>query len=418
MAIPSTGCHRYLVETPNLLRRQDPMRIYAACPAECQTAEAAVLYGTDRAVDNANKERPSYGHGRANSLAFGVANVSLSPNPSWNELIKESTTVKRGREFQLQLASVQEVGRISPHLELAHVKNRKLLTEVGGSSQATRDAIAQEWADERGRLHGLVRTRLAQTDQKDVYIFVHGYNNSFDDAVFRAGEVWHFMGRVGVPIAYTWPSGRGGIRGYAYDRESGEFTVGHLRRFIQSVAECPDVERIHLVAHSRGCDVTISALRELHLSIVAQGNSTQQELKLENLVLAAPDVDEEVFMQRFVGEGLLQAAKRTTIYASEHDRAIELTDLVFASRRRLGMLGVKDFNPKMKRGLARLPNVQFIECKLKGLWIGHSYVFEHPAALSDLILVLRDRRPPGVENGRPLHQPAEGLWELTDEYLR
>src|SRR5262249_42569188 len=147
-----------------------------------------------------------------------------------------------------------------------------------------------------------LQNRLAQSPLKDVYIFVHGFNNTFDDAVFRAAEVWHFMGRVGVPIAYTWPAGLGGIRGYAYDRESGEFTVGHLREFIRSVATCPGVERVHLVAHSLGVHVTISALLELHLIYAAQGKSTKCELKLENLVLAAPDVDEELFMQRFVGE--------------------------------------------------------------------------------------------------------------------
>jgi esterase/lipase superfamily enzyme len=174
---------------------------------------------------------------------------------------------------------------------------------------------------------------------------------------------------------------------------------------------------VHLVAHSRGCDVVISALRELNIGYRAQGKSTQKELKLENLILAAPDVDEDVFKQRFVSENLLQAARRTTVYASQYDRAIELSDLIFASRRRLGVFSVRDVNPKMRQMLAKLPNVQFIECKLSGLWIGHSYVFEHPAALSDLILVLRDRRDPGAENGRPLAHPGEGIWELTDDYL-
>jgi esterase/lipase superfamily enzyme len=249
-----------------------------------------------------------------------------------------------------------------------------------------------------------------------VYIFVHGFNNTFEDAIFAAAEVWHFLGRSGVPIAYTWPAGRGGIRGYAYDRESGEYTVSHLRRFIRAVADCPDVERIHLIAHSRGCEVAMSALRELHLSIAAQGKSTQQELRLENLVLAAPDVDEQIFLERFVGENLLQHARRTTIYTSSGDRAIELSDLIFASRNRLGSLAVKDFSPKVKHTLAKLPNVQFIECKLTGMWIGHGYVFTNPAALSDLILVLRDRCPPGAENGRPL-RPVDGIWELTDDYL-
>ncbi len=410
----TSGCHRYLVETPNLLRHQDAQRYFANCPADCETADAAVLYATDRAVEietTNTKEYKSKGYGfnRATSLSFGVAGVSLNPNPTWKELINESTLANRGRDFELKLASVREEGTF----DLRALPSKSPLPNLIVPAKTERMAAMHQGLFER-----LLRDRLSKAADKDVYIFVHGFNNTFEDSVFRAAEVWHFMGRNGVPIAYSWPAGRGGIRGYAYDRESGEFTVGHLRRFIHSVADCPDVERVHLVAHSRGCDVTISALRELHLGFAAQGKSTQQELKLENLVLAAPDVDEEVFLQRFVGEGLLKAARRTTIYASEHDKAIELTDVIFASRRRLGMLGVKDFNTKMKHGLARMPNVQFIECKLSGLWIGHSYVFTHPAALSDLILVLRDRRPPGAEHGRPLRQPAEGIWELTDDYLK
>jgi esterase/lipase superfamily enzyme len=408
LLLPASGCHRYLVQTPNLLQNQDPHQVYAACPESSRTAEAAVLYATDRAIVEHSKINPTYGHGRANSLAFGVAAVSLQPHPSWKELIQESTQVKRGREFELKLAGVREYGRIQAPIEQMVER---------GPDQAISQASARQDRTEVKAFHELLRGRLGDATHKDVYVFVHGFNNTFDDAVFRAAEVWHFMGRVGVPIAYTWPAGLGGIRGYAYDRESGEFTVGHLRELILCVAECPGVERVHLVAHSRGVDVTISALRELHLIYTAQGKSTQRELKLENLVLAAPDVDEDVFMQRFVGENLLQAARRTTIYASQYDKAIELTDIVFASRRRLGTLAIKDFSPKMKQGLAKLPNVQFIECKISGWFLSHSYVFTQPAALSDMILVLRDRRDPGAANGRPLRQPAEGIWELTDDYL-
>ena len=307
----------------------------------------------------------------------------------------------------MKLARVQTDGEVQAPIEQA------VLNGQGGTivpATAFQDQAAN------ARLHEIIRRQLAPTAHKDVFIFVHGFNCTFDDAVFRAAEVWHFMGRVGVPIAYSWPAGHGGLRGYPYDRESSEYTVTHLRQFIKAVAACPDVERVHLIAHSRGCDVAMSALRELNLEIAAQRKSTQRELKLENLVLAAPDVDEEVFLQRFVAENLLQAARRTTIYISASDAAIELSGAVFASRR-LGALGVKDFTPRLKESLAKMPKVQFIECHVSGLAESHNYVFTHPAALSDLILVLRDRRDPGAANGRPLRQPAEGVWELTDDYL-
>ncbi len=405
---PAAGCHQYLVETPHLLRQQDPSQVYASCPPNCQTPTAAILYATDRAVDSGDDKNPVYGYGRANLLAFGVANVSLNPHPTWNELIDDSTKGKRSKDYEMKLASVNVAGQIKGRLDPEI---------IGEPSHVITKAVAEEIVHQRGRFCELLESRLAQSARKDVYIFVHGYNNTFEDGVFRAAEVWHFMGRVGVPISYSWPAGLGGLRGYAYDRESGEFTVSHLRHFIRMVAECPEVERVHIVAHSRGTDVTASALRELHLGYRAQGKSTQKELKLENLVLAAPDIDEEVFKQRFVAENLCTAARRTTIYVSNADRAIEAADIIFASRQRLGSLAIKDINPKMRQALANQPNVQLIECKLSNWSLNHSYVFSNPAALSDLILVLRDGRAPGAANGRPLNQPTEGVWELTDSYM-
>jgi esterase/lipase superfamily enzyme len=403
LLLVGAGCQRQLVATPTLLYQQDPKQVFAACAQDDQMPVAQVLYATDRARDDAG----NYGYSRSTNLAFGTAQVNLNPHPTWSELIQESTRPNREREFELKLAKLEERGRIKNRLDPSLEPDPTIV------QASFHDSIHQQ-----DQFREMLCHRLARTPQKDVYIFIHGYNNTFEDAVFRAAEVWHFMGRMGVPVAYTWPAGYGGIRGYAYDRESGEFTVSHLREFIKLIATCAEVERVHLVAHSRGTEITISALRELNLYYSGQGLSTQQELKLENLVLAAPDVDEEVFLQRCVAENLLMAARRTTIYVSDRDRAIEAVDLVFASRHRLGALAVEDVHPKMRQKLAKMPNVQLIECKLSGWTLTHSYVFTHPAALSDLILVLRDRRGPGAANGRPLRQPAEGVWELTDDYLK
>src|SRR5207253_2224959 len=152
----------------------------------------------------------------------------------------------------------------------------------------------------------MVQARVAGSDYKDVFVFIHGFNSAFEDAVFRAAEVWHFLGRVRVPLVYTWPAGHGGLRGYAYDRESGEFTVS----------------------------------------------------------------------------------------ASPRDRAIELADLIFASRGRLGTFAPRDFSPRARQALAQVPNLHFVDCKVTHFSNTHDYVFTHPAALSDLILVLRTRSDP------------------------
>ena len=97
-------------------------------------------------------------------------------------------------------------------------------------------------------------------------IFVHGYNNDFTDSVRTIGNLWHFMGRQGVPIAYTWPAGAGGLAGYTTDRESCEFTIFHLKTFLEDLAADPEIEKIHILAHSRGTDVSVTAVRELAIA--------------------------------------------------------------------------------------------------------------------------------------------------------
>ncbi|MFB3076629.1 MAG: alpha/beta hydrolase, partial [Lysobacterales bacterium] len=43
---------------------------------------------------------------------------------------------------------------------------------------------------------------------------------------------------------------RGGASGYIYDRESGEFTVHHLKNLIRSLSGTPEIKRIHMYFHS------------------------------------------------------------------------------------------------------------------------------------------------------------------------
>jgi esterase/lipase superfamily enzyme len=395
-----------LVATPNVLLKQDPEKVFAACPAACQLPTMDVLYATDRAaVPSANG--PNYGYDRSRQLSYGVASVNLAPEPSWKQLVADSTRTERRSSYALRAGTCQQAGSFDPGLHRVEPK--------GGGVQMAADTVS-DFAQQQKQLQGLLADRMSQAEQKDVYVFVHGVADSFDDALFRTAEVWHFLGRNGVPVLYSWPAGFGGIRGYAYDRESGEFTVFHLKYFLRMIATTPGVERVHIIAHSRGTDVAITALRELHLAFQGEGKDTQAELKLENLVLAAPDMDEDVFMQRFVAENLLRAAKRTTIYTSPNDRALGLAELVFAGRHRLGALGPRDFSLPARQALAKLPNLQIVDCKVTHFSTSHDYVFAHPAALSDLILVLRDRKDPGAANGRPLFQPVEGVWELHNDY--
>ena len=87
-------------------------------------------------------------------------------------------------------------------------------------------------------------------------------HNTFEGAIFALAEIWHFLGREGLPIIYAWPVGLFELFGYTHDRESSKFTVNYLKQIISWLSEQPEIENIHLIAHSRGTDVAVSAIRE------------------------------------------------------------------------------------------------------------------------------------------------------------
>ncbi len=195
----------------------------------------------------------------------------------------------------------------------------------------------------------------------------------------------------------TWPAGYPGIFGYTYDRESSEFTVLHLKRAISWISSFPEVENIHLIAHSRGTDVAISAFRELVIFARGAGISARDRYKIKNFVMAAPDLDLAVVSQRVVGERLGLEVGQGTIYSSPDDKAIGFAEKMFASPRgRLGTLDLSDVSKTevavMKANQSRITIVNF---KGESDSFGHSYFRTNPAVSSDLVLLIRYGFKPG-----------------------
>jgi len=72
---------------------------------------------------------------------------------------------------------------------------------------------------ERTRLGAWTRRSLRGKAKRHVLVFVHGFNNKFEDAVFRFAQIVHDSGAEVAPVLFTWPS-RGSVLAYGYDRES------------------------------------------------------------------------------------------------------------------------------------------------------------------------------------------------------
>jgi esterase/lipase superfamily enzyme len=393
--------------TPNVLRDGSGSRMLEAVAPEHRRAEMQVLYATDRAPMGDSAAGPRYGVQRSPSMAFGEATVALDPAPTWDELVRTTGSKPDGKRYQLKVTKVHEVGKIL-------VTPASL--EVHQGQLRFRPEVEDQFALQRDQILGMVRERLADTTRKDVFVYIHGVDNTFEDALSRAAILWHYIGRQGVFMAYTWPAGQGGAMGYFYDRESGEFTVLHLKRVLTALAACPEIERIHVIAHSRGCDVSTTALRELNIEYRARGLNPQKELKLETLVLASADLDVNVFGLRMLLENMAVIARHFVIYSSTKDQAVALSDWLFHSRTRLGVMSMNDIDPTIRELFAKLPGLQMVQCAVSGFGTSHDYLFTNPGALSDLILVLRDERNPGAANGRPLTPCGGSFWQLHNDY--
>ena len=390
------GCAtRQLMPTPNLYLNaaSDP---FATVPAHFRTSEVDVLYVTDRVGERRKDGRLEYGYGRSASLAFGACVVEIGDDVDWRTLVRESTTAKRQTRLELAVKETVELCRFPATPQTPD--------DVDAGLRASRELVRE------------IERRLEFTETKELFVFVHGYNNTFEGAVFSIAELWHFLGREGVPVAYTWPAGYGTIKGYAYDRESGEFTIYHLKQFLKAVADCGALDSVNIIAHSRGSDVVMTALRELFIEARAAGADPKEVYAIENVVLFAPDLDLDVTLQRVGAERVGTGVSRVTVYVSAFDRAIGLASWLFTSTTRLGRLRASDISGHRAQKLGQLVEIDVVDVRVKTGGVGHSYYRESPEAASDLVLLLRYNLPPGAEYGRPLGKELPNYYFLTEGY--
>jgi esterase/lipase superfamily enzyme len=409
IGLAAGGCSRQLMETPNLYAdgRENPFR---EVPPRFQSNAVDVIYVTDREPVDAPPAESKYGWGRSGAMFFGTCEVRFGKDISWGELVEASRTRKRDVSLSIRVGEAREIGR-SPKLPLP-------MDFVDGRAVPDPQRRAK-LTETRKLLQQVITERLALADEKVIYLHVHGYKNRFNDAIPVIAQIWHFLGRRGVPVAYTWPAGHPGvISGYAYDRESSEFTVYHFRELLRVLGSTEGVEKVHVIAHSRGTDVAVSAIREMLLLHGGDTDAARAAMKLGVLVLAAPDLDLDVVQQTLVADFLFEVPQRLVTYVSERDEAITVAARLFRSRTRVGQMRPADVSPDGRRRMVAFNRQsQVIDADVTGFTkFGHDYYYRHPAVSSDLILLLTGHLDPGTEHGRPLRSIEGGFWQIDNDY--
>lgn len=399
------SCTRALMPTPTVYANNRDVDPFAELRPELRTSRFEVVYATDRGVSRRTPDTLLYSTERMPRLSFGACEVEIGRGMDWEELHAESRRRNRAHQLKLAVSKTRELGQLPP---IPHVLYARNADELEAMETAKRDGI--------DRLQAIVDERLAHCRRKEAFVYVHGYNSRFDTAALTIAELWHFLGREGVPILYSWPSGVGTL-GYLAEREYGEASIGHLKTFLLALRGCEELERIHIIAHSRGCDIVTRALQELHIRFRAQGRETRGELRLGHLVLAAPDLDMYVARQRFLAEDVQNVPERLTIYTSPEDRAISISRWFHGGDSRLGSVERDELSDSNLLSFARVSNIDVVVSLAERTnFLAHRYFTDSPAVSSDLVLLLRYDYPPGSEGGRPLQQIESNLWLLPEDY--
>lgn len=241
---------------------------------------------------------------------------------------------------------------------------------------------------------GRVRAATAGAKPGDVLVYVHGYLNDFRNALFRTAQLKHDLEFPGPAIAYSWPS-QGTAAGYTLDEANAEWSAHNLKKFLNDLTAHSGKARVHVIAHSMGNRVLAAALREL---VCERGNTG----KLHHVILAAPDLDADVF-RRDVVPVLRLSATRVTLYVSEDDKALIASRLVHGYER----AGEKPIVA------ANLDTVDTTGLGAQWFELFHSYFAETKRVLQDIKRVLLHDAKPAERELKPRKTNGGDYWAFN-----
>jgi esterase/lipase superfamily enzyme len=410
-----------MMPTPVLYTGAQAKPLFTDAPAAVRTPSLDLLYITDRAPAQSPDEPEPYTSERSHSEAFGSTTILFGEDMTWDALLKQSLQVERDPPVDLKLGPTKEIGRFPP------IPYR---LDVAGTGLTRTPAIVDAHEAAKRALQAEVARRLASSPRKEVVLFVHGVANTFRDAALTMGELCHFLGREFVCGMFTWPAAgeRGVLFGYEVDYESSLFAAEHLRKTIRAIAGTAGLQRIHLVAHSRGTDVLVTAVADLGFEAYMQQSDLVRRFKIGNIVLIAPDLDPDVTVAKIfkvlsdpdIPYGSAPEPNvvlermpgfHLTLYVSPEDKALATSGWLFGSIVRLGRIQEAMFKPAQLNYGRRIGLVDVIQVQGTTDLFGHSYFVSNPGVSSDLIALLRYGLRPN-DPGRPLEEVRKPFWRI------
>jgi esterase/lipase superfamily enzyme len=315
-----------------------------------------VFYGTDRGRQQLGASTV-YGSERARRLELGRALVTV---PKAHQI----PNLERPWVYRLPFT------QIVLHSEPEDPRQHFTLKDVRPLSKEEFLQLVQE------RLKG-------SSDYKDhALVFVHGFNTSFEYALYRTAQIAYDIKFDGVPLLYSWPSmGSLTLHDYSHDRESSGQAEPYLREFLELVARDTGAKSVSIIAHSMGNQLLLPALLDLKRMAPA-------DVTISQVILAAPDVDRDAFEN--IAHELTGVSRGVTMLAASNDLALDISRRFWGGVPRAG--DVPPGGPIVTEGI---DTIDITAVSTKVFALNHSGYADTSALLSDIqLLIQTGERPP------------------------
>jgi esterase/lipase superfamily enzyme len=322
-----------------------------------------VFFATDRLPKSQNNKDCSFSNQRSDSgdLGTGICHVSIPTRHEMGHL--ESPSWLRFWRFE---------SRADPKKHIVLLQSR-----VVGAKDFYR-RIAE-------------RTRASK--RKEAFVFVHGYDVSFNDAARRTAQIAHDLKFEGAPILYSWPS-RASLRLYPADEATIDWSQHNFEKFLVKLAAKSGASLIHVIAHSMGNRLAMRALN----SIIARKAIANDNL-FRQIVLTAPDIDAGEFVN--LAEAINPSVERVTLYASSRDKALKASRKFHAAPR-AGESG---------KHILITDGVDTVDAStVDTSFLAHSYFSTRRSVLSDIFYLITQGHPPQQRHGLESRIHKKGVY--------
>jgi esterase/lipase superfamily enzyme len=164
-----------------------------------------------------------------------------------------------------------------------------------------------------------LKKKISEGDNGSAFVFVHGFNTTFEEAAMRTAQMATDLQFKGAPVFFSWPS-QGTVAGYFWDADAVGECVPYLKTFLTLIARKSGAKRIYVLAHSMGNRALSQALVDLN----GEWKDASVNALFREIVLAAPDVNVYTFASAYAPQ-LLKGYPHLTLYANSNDRALALS---------------------------------------------------------------------------------------------